>query len=196
MSKVIEFPGKPKVINKAYFEQFSNAALMLLSFESVMDAIGVIGDGAAITERDETHVGLVGASLALMVLFERQTGNDASVVSGEHLEQERRHLLEGGPPPTFAIPIVNTPRQPFPPEAFDGLSSLALASASFNYCQKVFGTISDHSPQALDMAEARVTSCDAVTALHALVLRLAGGTLTDLAQHVAKITGTGSETLQ
>ena len=46
------------------------------------------------------------------------------------------------------------------------------------------------------MAEARVSSLDAVTALRSLVLRLSGGSLTDLAQHVAKITGAGSETLQ
>ena len=185
-----------KVINKAYFESFSNAALMLLSFEAVMDAIEVVSDGVEIREFDETYVGLVGASLALSVLFERQTGSDASVVSGEHLAQERRHLLEGGEPPTFSIPIVNTPREPLRPEVFDHLTTLQLASASFNYADKVFETISNHSPHALEMAEARVTSCDAVTALHALVLRLAGGSLTDLAHHVAKITGTGSETLQ
>ncbi|MFV7464306.1 hypothetical protein [Pseudomonas shirazica] len=185
-----------KVINKAYFESFSNASLMLLSFEAVMDAIEVISDGAKIREYDETYVGLVGASLALSVLFERQTGNDASVVCGEHLEQERRHLLEGGEPPTFSIPIVNTRREPLPPESFDQLTNLQLASASFNYADKVFETISNHSPHALEMAEARVSSLDAVTALRSLVLRLAGGTLTDLGQHVAKITGLSSETLQ
>ncbi|MDM3891760.1 MULTISPECIES: hypothetical protein [Pseudomonas] len=185
-----------KVINKAYFESFSNAALMLLSFEAVMDAIEVVSDGAKIREFDETYVGLVGASLALSVLFERQTGSDASVVSGEHLEQERRHLLEGGEPPTFSIPIVNTLREPLRPEVFDHLTTLQLASASFNYADKVFETISNHSPQALEMAEARVSSLDAVTALRSLVLRLSGGSLTDLAQHVAKITGAGSETLQ
>ncbi|WP_313317451.1 hypothetical protein [Pseudomonas sp.] len=185
-----------KVINKAYFESFSNAALMLLSFEAVMDAIEVVSDGAKIREFDETYVGLVGASLALSVLFERQTGSDASVVSGEHLEQERRHLLEGGEPPTFSIPIVNTLREPLRPEVFDHLTTLQLASASFNYADKVFATISNHSPQALEMAEARVSSLDAVTALRSLVLRLSGGSLTDLAQHVAAITGAGSETLQ
>nr|WP_315403150.1 hypothetical protein [uncultured Pseudomonas sp.] len=185
-----------KVINKAYFESFPNAALMLLSFEAVMDAIEVVSDGAKIHEYDEIYVGLVGASLALSVLFERQTGNDASVVCGEHLEQERRHLLEGGEPPTFGIPIVNTPREPLRPEVFDHLTSLQLASASFNYADKVFETISNHSPQALDMAEARVSSLDAVTALRTLVLRLAGGSLTDLGQHAARIAGLGSETLQ
>ncbi|MBA6120781.1 MULTISPECIES: hypothetical protein [Pseudomonas] len=185
-----------KVINKAYFEKFSNASLMLLSFEAVMDAIEVISDGAKIREYDETYVGLIGASLALSVLFERQTGNDASVVCGEHLEQERRHLLEGGEPPTYSIPIVGDLLQPHPPEAFDQLSNLQLASASFNYAERVFETISNHSPLALDMAEARVSSLDAVTALRTLVLRLAGGSLTDLAGHVAKITGPSSETLQ
>lgn len=185
-----------KVINKAYFESFSNAALMLLSFEAVMDAIEVVSDGAKIREFDETYVGLVGASLALSVLFERQTGNDASVVCGEHLEQERRHLLEGGEPPTYSIPIVGDLLRPHPPEAFDHLTTLQLASASFNYADKVFETISNHSPQALDMAEARVFSLDAMTALQTLVLRLAGGSLTDLGQHAARITGPGSETLQ
>lgn len=185
-----------KVIDRKYFESFSNASLMLLSFEAVMDAIEVISDGAKIREYDETYVGLVGASLALSVLFERQTGNDASVVLGEHLEQERRHLLDGGEPPTFSIPLVSPPNQPLPPTAFDGLSNLQLASASFNYAEKVFETITNHSPHALEMAEARVSSLDAVTALRSLVLRLSGGSLTDLAQHVAKITGAGSETLQ
>lgn len=185
-----------QVINKAYFEKFSSASLMLLSFEAVMDAIEVISDGAKIREFDETYVGLVGASLALSVLFERQTGNDASVVCGEHLEQERRHLLEGGEPPTYSIPIVGDLLRPHPPEAFDHLTTLQLASASFNYADKVFETISNHSPQALDMAEARVSSLNAVTALRALVLRLSGGTLTDLGQRVAKITGAGPETLQ
>ena len=169
---------------------------MLLSFDAVMDAIEVVSDGAKIREYDETYVGLGGASLALSVLFERQTGNDASVVLGEHLEQERRHLLDGGEPPTFSIPLVSPPNQPLPPTAFDGLSNLQLASASFNYAEKVFETITNHSPHALEMAEARVSSLDAVTALRSLVLRLSGGSLTDLAQHVAKITGAGSETLQ
>ncbi|ANI33291.1 hypothetical protein AA098_07210 [Pseudomonas sp. JY-Q] len=185
-----------EVINKAYFEKFSNASLMLLSFEAVMDAIEVISDGAKIREYDETYVGLVGASLALSVLFERQTGNDASVVLGEHLEQERRHLLDGGEPPTFSIPLVSPPNQPLSPTAFDGLSNLQLASASFNYAEKVFETITNHSPHALEMAEARVSSLDAVTALRSLVLRLAGGSMTDLAKHAAKITGPSSETLQ
>ncbi|MEX0297332.1 hypothetical protein AAH995_29250 [Pseudomonas putida] len=185
-----------KAINREYFESFSNAALMLLSFEAVMDAIEAISDGAEIREYDETYVGLVGASLALSVLFERQTGNDASVVSGEHLEQERRHLLEGGEPPTYRIPIVGDLLQPHPPEAFDHLTNLQLASASFNYAERVFETISNHSPHALEMAEARVSSLDAVTALRSLVLRLAGGSMTDLAKHAAKITGPSSETLQ
>lgn len=196
MSKVIEFPSKSRVINKAYFEKLSNAALMLLSFEAVMDAIEVVSDGAKICERDETYVGLVGASLALSVLFERQTGNDAAVVSGEHLEQERRHLLEGGHPPGFSIPIVSTLLRPMPPTAFDGLSNVQLAAAAFNYSDRVRETIMDHSPQALAMSEARVGSIDATTALHLLVLRLAGGSMIDLAGHAGMIAGPGSETLQ
>lgn len=196
MSNVLDFPGNPKVLDEAYFEQFSDPELLLISFEAVMESLEVVDGGSQIHERDETHVSLVAASLALSVLFERRTGHDANVVSEEHLEQERRHLLDGGDPPTFSIPLVSPPNQPLPPTAFDGLSNLQLASASFNYAEKVFETITNHSPHALEMAEARVSSLDAVTALRSLVLRLSGGSLTDLAQHVAKITGAGSETLQ
>ncbi|MEZ1436418.1 hypothetical protein QVM41_08985 [Pseudomonas shirazica] len=98
MSKVIEFPQAPEavVVNEEFFEKFADAALLMMCFESVADAVEVVGDGVKIHDRDEIHVKLIEACMALAVLFRRRTGHDVQQVSADHLDEERRCLLSVG----------------------------------------------------------------------------------------------------
>lgn len=196
MSKTMNTSGQPQVIDTVYFQQFSDAALLLMCFEKVMDAVGVVDEGVKIREFDETYVGLIEASLALGVLFERRTGHDAVKVSADHLEEQRRRLLAGEELKSLLIPVVGPGMAPVPASAFSGLTDLELASAGFNYADRVRLAIAGDSLREVELADARVHSVDAITALSTLVMRLAGGSMVDLAKHASRITGPGSETLQ
>lgn len=195
MTKVVNFPqvGKLQVINEAHFDQFPDAALLLHCFECVTDVVDYIEEGGAIQFQDDSYVQLIEAFWVLTVLFKRKTGASADEVSAEHLKQQRQHLLEGGELPTLQIPVAAAASAPFPPSAFDGLSAQALACASLNYADTVRVVVMDHSPKALDMAEARVNAINATTALRRLVLQLSGGTIQLLADQVSRQPG---ETLQ
>jgi hypothetical protein len=188
MTKIINFPqvAKLTVINEAHFEQFSDPALLLHCFESINDVVDFIEEGGAIQFQDDSYVQLIEAFWALTVLFKRKTGASASELSAEHWKQKIQHITEGGEPPSLKIPVVSTARSPFTPEAFDGLSSHALACAGYNYADKVRVAIMDHSPKAMDMAEARVCAIDATTVLRKLALSLAGEAGKPAADHVSR----------
>lgn len=200
MSKVIEFPGTPAAttIDQAFFEKFADAALLLKCFECVQNAIEAIDGGAVIEQKDDTHIELIEAYWALKVLFERKTGSDAKKVSDEHWDIASKCLLAGQEPPDMHIPIAEAFVRPTPPEQYSQLSDLALACAAYNAGDKVrmgaHGTLA--ALNARITATVAVEAINVVTALGILVLRLSGGTLTDMAQIVSRINGTGSETLQ
>lgn len=199
MTNVIGFPAPLPMehIDEAHFEKYADAALLLKCFEVVKDALDVIAEPEySIEKEDDTHIDLYRAYYALKVLFKRKTGHDAKQVAQDHWEAMSRHLLEGAPPPENRIPVVVSPVECLPDEAFEDLTDLQLVCAAFNYSDRVRVAIMDNSPQALLVDEARTFSIDATTALRKLVLRLSGGTITDMAQIVRRINGTGSETLQ
>jgi hypothetical protein len=200
MSKVIEFPKTPSfhTIDQAFFEKFADAALLLKCFECVKDATEFVEDGGAIEVRDDVYVGLIEAYWALKVLFERKTGGDAKKISDEHWEIAGKCLLAGEEPPDMHIPIAEAFVRPTAPEQYAQLSDLALACSAYNAGDKV--RLGTNATLAADNARITATvSVEAInvtTALSILVRRLSGGTLTDMAQIVSRITGAGSETLQ
>lgn len=200
MKNVIDFPKAPtaETNDQAFFERFADAALLLKCFECVKNAIEAIDDGAAIEQRDDTHVELIEAYWALKVLFERKTGSDAKKVSDDHLDAASQCLLAGQEPPDMHIPIAEAFVRPTPPDQYNQLSDLALACAAYNAGDKVrLGTNATlAADNARITATASVEAINATTALGILVRRLSGGTLTDMAQIVSRINGTGSETLQ
>jgi hypothetical protein len=164
------------VIDEAHFEKYSDAALLLKSFEVVKDALDVINEPEySIEKEDDTHVDLYRAYYALKVLFRRRTGHDARQVAQDHFEAMSRHLLEGKPRPKNRIPVVVFPGECLADEEFAGLTDQELACAAFNYSDRVRILIMDHSPQVLALDEARTFSIDATTALRLLVLRMSGG---------------------
>lgn len=200
MSKTIKSPEKPKMetINQAFFEKFGDAALLLKCFESVKNAVDTIDGGAVIEQQDDTYVELIEAYWALKVLFERKTGSDAKEVSDEHWEIARHSLLTGEEVPDMHIPITGSMTPPFQPEYFDQASNLVLACAALNHSDAVRLSVNSLlvANNALVADKAAIESINATTALRQLVLRLSGGTLTDMARIAARIRCTGSETLQ
>jgi hypothetical protein len=196
MSNVVRFPpAEPiEIIDEANFAKHGDAALLLRCFEIVKDTLEVIDEPEySIEKQDDTHIDLIRAFYALKVLFKRKTGHDADVIAKDHWEAMGRHMLEGAPLPDQSIPIVTVPHGPISPEAFDGLTTQELACASFNYADRVRESIMTHSPEALNMAEARVSAIDATTALRKLVLRLSGGSMDTMAAQISRLAG---ETLQ
>lgn len=198
MKNVIDFPSPLPVehIDEENMAKHGDAALLLRCFEIVKDTLEVINEPEySIEKEDDTHVDLIRAFYALKVLFKRKTGHDADNVAREHLEAMGRHLLEGAPLPEQRIPIVTVPGNPHPPSAFDDMTDLQLATASLSYARRVSESIMTHSPEALDMAEARLLSIDATTAMHVLKQRLSGAAPCDATAAVKRTTARG-ETLQ
>ncbi|RDL24148.1 hypothetical protein [Pseudomonas jessenii] len=198
MTNVIGFPSPLPVehIDEESMAKHGDAALLLRCFEIVKDTLEVISEPEySIEKEDDTHIDLIRAFYALKVLFKRKTGHDADVVAREHWEAMGRHLLEGAPLPEQRIPIVTVPGNPHPPSAFDEMTNLELATTSLSYARRVSESIMTHSPKALDMAEARLLSIDATTAMHVLKQRLAGDAPSDASAAVKRTTANG-ETLQ
>lgn len=201
MSKVLNFPApaEAEVINEEAFRRYNDAALLLKCFEVVKDTLDVINEPEySIEKEDDTHIDLIRVFYALKVLFERKTGGDAAVVAQDHWQAMERHLLHGAPYPERLIPVVGALIEPIPPEGYSHLSNLQLACAAYNVCDKV--RLGTNATLSADNAQIKATvaveAINATTAMGILVRRLAGGSLTDLAKHLAKIAGTGSETLQ
>ena len=201
MSKVLNFPApaEVEVINEEAFRRYTDAALLLKCFEVVKDTLDVINEPEySIEKEDDTHIDLIRVFYALKVLFERKTGGDAAVVAQDHWQAMERHLLHGAPYSERLIPVAGSLTKPIPPEGYSHLSNLQLACAAYNVSDQV--RLGTNATLSADNAQIKSTvaveAINATTALGILVRRLAGGSLTDLAQHVAKITGAGSETLQ
>lgn len=197
MSKVIEFPQAPEavVVNEQFFEKFADAALLMMCFESVADAVEVVGEGVKIRDRDEIHVKLIEACMALAVLFRRRTGHDVQQVSADHLDEERRCLL-AGEVARLLIPIKASPINPLPASAFASLSDHALAQISFNYASRVSDHIKGNCPTVIELDLAQTHSMDAMNALSVLISRLAPTALQGKPVSADKISVPGPETLQ
>lgn len=201
MSNVLNFPTptETEVISEEAFHKYSDAALLLKCFEVIKDTLDVINEPEySIEKEDDTHIDLIRAFYALKVLFERKTGSDAAVVAQDHWEAMGRYLLEGAPYPDQLIPIASALISPTPPSGYSHLSNLELACAAFNAADKVrLGTNATLAAGSAQItATVSVEAINATTSLDILVRRLAGGALSDLGQHVVRITGCGSETLQ
>lgn len=200
MSKVIDFPQEPKVelIDEAFFEKFEDAALLMMCFESVANAVEVAEEGVKIRNRDEIHVGLMEACMGLAVLFRRRTGHSVQEVSADHLEEQRRCLL-AGEELRLRIPIRQSPVNPLPATAFSGLSDLELAQVGFNYASRINEHIQGNCPRLVELDLARSHSLDALNALSLLISRLSAGAhtaLQDKSVSAAMINAPTSETLQ
>ncbi|MCL8299600.1 hypothetical protein [Pseudomonas mosselii] len=201
MTNVLNFPApaEVEVISEDAFRKYTDAALLLKCFEVVKDTLDVINEPEySIEKEDDTHIDLIRAFYALKVLFDRNTGSDAAVVAQKNWEAMGRHLLEGAPYPDQLIPVAPALISPTPPEGYNHLSDLELACAAYNAGDKVrLGTIATLSAgNAQIKATMAVEAINATTALGILVRRLAGGSLTELGQHILGTTGVGSETLQ
>ena len=199
MSKVLSFPPKApaiEVINEAHFEKFEDAALMLMSFEKLADAVEVVSEGGEIHERDDTHVGLMEACMALAVMFRRRTGHDVQTVSADHLEQERRGLMEGIEVNSLPIPVRTSALNPLPTEAFRGIPTADLARVGFNYVSQANENIKRNSPHLVELNLARAHSLDAMGALVVLIERLSGGVASIASGETPIANAPGTETLQ
>lgn len=198
MSKVIDFPKTPtvEVINEAHFEKFEDAALMLMSFEKLADAVEFVSEGGEIHERDDTHVGLMEACMALAVMFRRRTGHDAQKVSADHLDQQRKCLMDGVEIKSLPIPLRASPCAPLPKTAFKGIPDLSLAWAGFNYASRVHEHVKGNSPHLVELDLARAHSLDAMNALSSLIESLSGAGPGSIGEGSTKVNAPGSETLQ
>lgn len=199
MSKVLSFPAKTpavEVINEAHFEKFDDAALLLMCFEMAADAVEAVSEGDGITERDCSHVGLMEACMALAVMFRRRTGHDVQKVSADHLDQERRGLMEGVEVNSLPIPVRPSALNPLPTEAFRGIPTADLARVGFNYISQANENIKRNSPHLVELNLARAHSLDAMGALVVLIERLSGGAASATGDDSAKVNAPGSETLQ
>lgn len=197
MSNVVDFK-KPvvEVIDETFFEKFADAALLLMSFEKLADAIEVVEEGGVIHERDETHTGLMEACMALAVLFRRRTGFDVQQVSAEHLEEQRRCLLAGDELPSLTIPIRPPALRPLPAAAFNNLPDLQLAQTGFNYLSRAHEHIQSNAPQLVELDLARTHSLDAMNAFSLMITRLAGRLRPHPGENDVKVNAPSPETLQ
>lgn len=178
MSKVSDlFPaqgGPVKVINEEHFAKFEDAALQLMCFEIIADAAEAIEEGAPLEPHGETHVGLIEACMALAVMFRRRTGHVVQEVASDHLDQQRRSLLDSGEVVSPAIPIKSWALlKPHAPEAFEQLDDAVLVRAGFSYARRFREHIQANGPELFDLEHARVLSIDAMSALSVLAGRLA-----------------------
>lgn len=198
MTNITDFPltQTVEVINEAHFEKFEDAALLLMSFEKLADAVEVVSEGGEIHERDDTHVGMMEACMALAVMFRRRTGHDVQTVSADHLDQERQCLLGGSEIKSLPIPLRPTPCGPLPKTAFQGIPDLSLAWAGFNYVSRVHEHIKRNSPHLVDLDLARAHSLDAMNALSLLIENLTGAGAGSTSSDLTKANAPGSETLQ
>lgn len=198
MSKAIKFPEKPKVkiIDQTHFEKFDDAALLMMCFEVTADAVEAISEGAGITERDCTHIGLMEACMALAVMFNRRTGYDVQKVSADHLDHERQCLMEGVEIRSLPIPVRPPALNPLPIEAFRTTPTADLARAGFNYASQSYEHIKSNCPQLVELDLARTRSLDAMGALVVLIERLSGGVASVPTTGTPIANAPGSETLQ
>ena len=198
MNNVIDFPlvQAVEIINEAHFEKFEDAALMLMSFEKLADAVEVVSEGGEIHERDDTHVGLMEACMALAVMFRRRTGHDVQTVSADHLDQERRGLMEGVEVNSLPIPVRPSALKPLPTEAFRGVPTADLARVGFNYISRSHEHIKGNCPKLIELDLARAHSLDAMGALVVLIERLSGGAASIASGETPIANAPGSETLQ
>ncbi len=194
MSNILNFPepSQVEVINEEHFTKFEDAALQLKCFETIADAVEAIDGGAQLETHGEVHVGLIEACMALAVMFYRRTGHRIQQVASDHLDQQRRSLLDTGEVVSPAIPIMAWGLlKPHEPEAFKGLADADLVRAAFSYTRRFNEHVQANSPQLFDLEHARVLSIDAMSALSTLATRLSDVATTDLGGNAPS-----SETLQ
>ena len=198
MTNVIAFPTEQtiEVINEAHFEKFADAALLLMAFEKLADAVEVVEEGCKIRQRDDTHVGLMEACMALAVMFRRRTGHEVQKVSADHLDQQRECLMAGVELKSLPIPLRAPALSPLPPAAFEGLPNIDLARTGFNYVSRALEHVSGNSPQLIELDLARAHSLDAMSALSVLIAKMSGNAAYEAGSDTSKINAPGSETLQ
>lgn len=198
MNNVIDFPSiqTVEVINEEHFEKIEDAALMLMSFEKLADAVEVVSEGGEIHERDDTHVGLMEACMALAVMFRRRTGHEVQQVSADHLDQERQCLMEGVEIKSLPIPVRPSVLKPLPSEAFRGIPTADLARVGFNYVRQSHESIKRNCPHLVELDLARAHSLDAMGALVVLIERLSGDMAPVTASETPIANAPGTGTLQ
>lgn len=187
-----------ETIDQAYFEKFADAALLLKAWEVVSEAIDVICDGVKIRTEDDTHVGLIEAYWALKVLFQRKTGADAKEVSEQHWTKMRQALLNGEPAGQLVIPSLIPPSELLDPMHFDQFNDLTLACMAFNASDAGQTSLlaADHKLSQDDFRSAVVPLSNSLTALRVLVIRMSGGTISDVESILKSQCRPEGETLQ
>lgn len=199
MSKVLSFPARApavEIINEAHFEKFDDAALLLMCFEAAADAVEAVSEGNGITERDCSHVGLMEVCMALAVMFRRRTGHEVQQVSADHLDHERKCLMDGVEAKSLPIPVRPPALSPLPTAAFKALSTADLAQVGFNYISRSHEHIKGNCPKLIELDLARAHSLDAMGALAVLIERLSGGVASIACSETPIANAPTSETLQ
>jgi len=197
MTNVIDFSvAGATIINESYFEKFDDAALLMVAFESLADAVEVIDEDCKVRKQDETHTGLIEACMALAVMFRRRTGYDIQTVSADHLAHQRQCLMEGIELKSLPIPVKPAALSPLPVAAFRALPTVDLARVGFNYVSRSHDHIKGNCPQLIELDLARAHSLDAMAALVVLIERLSGGVASIAGSEIPTVNAPGSETLQ
>jgi hypothetical protein len=198
MTNVIDFPPAQTadIINESIFAKVADAALLLMVFESIADAVEVIEEGSKIRDRDETHVSLIEACMALAVMFRRRTGHDVQSVSADHLAHQKQCLMNGVEIESLPIPVRRAAFNPLPAAAFKAIPTAELARIAFNYASRSHEHIEGNCPHLVELDLARSHSLDAMSALVVLIERLAGSVASITGSDIAKVNAPGSETLQ
>ena len=134
--------------------------------------------------------------MALAVMFRRRTGHEVQQVSADHLDHQRKCLMEGLESKSLPIPVRPPALSPLPTAAFTALSTADLAQVGFNYVNRSHEHIKGNCPKLIELDLARAHSLDAMGALVVLIERLSGGVASIACGETPIANASGSETLQ
>jgi len=186
------------VLDADHYNKYADGPLLLKCFEIIDEAIDVVEEGAKIRLHDDTYFGFVEAYWALTVLFQRHTGADAKEVSEQHWADMRQALLKGEPAVHPVIPSAIPPSELLDPMHFDQFNDLTLACMAFNSgdAGQTALLAADHKLSQADFRSAVVPLSNSLTALRVLVIRMSGGTISDVASILKSQCRPQGETLQ
>ncbi|VVO24327.1 hypothetical protein [Pseudomonas fluorescens] len=201
MSKASETTEQPmETMDQAHFEKFANGPLLIKCFEVVKDAIEFVDEGGVIQAQDDTHLSFYEAYWALKVLFNRETGEDAKLISEKRIENLRASLYSGVAPEPISLPSIKVERLiRFDEFYFHQFDDLVLLAMAFNSTDEAYDELTHTRDQYLDDDAAwniSTSISNANTALRVLVARMTDGSIVSMCDIVTLISNPNGETLQ
>ena len=165
-----------ETIDQAHFEKFASGPLMLKCFEVMKDALEFVDEGGVIQYQDDTYVTFIEAYLALKVLFQRETGEDAKLIAEKRIENLQAALFSGAEPESISLGSSKVERLVrFEEPYFHQFDNLTLAAMAYNDTDEAQIGFSESAHRRIDDDIAwniSVGMLNANTALRVLVGRL------------------------